>query len=85
MTAGAPRQFPITAADIRSLDGKIRPTISGPLAHYIRDLLKTGLYGDRETEVVPLTDPRRHSKSSNSGNLIPLRRFDDKTMTDAAK
>jgi Arc/MetJ-type ribon-helix-helix transcriptional regulator len=38
-------------ADIRSMDGKVRPTISGPMAAYIRDLTKTGLYGNRTTDV----------------------------------
>lgn len=38
--------------DIRSMDGKVRPTISGPLAGYIRDLLSTGLYGNSASEVV---------------------------------
>lgn len=49
MTA-VPQGLPVV--DISALDGKVRPTISGPLAVYIRELLRTGLYGDRETDVV---------------------------------
>jgi len=33
-------------------DGKVRPTISGPLAYYIRELHTTGLYGSTPSEVV---------------------------------
>lgn len=39
-------------AIVHRYDGKVRPTIGGPLAVYIRDLLATGLYGNRETDVV---------------------------------
>ena len=34
------------------MDGKVRPTISGPLAGYIRELVHTGLYGSTPSEVV---------------------------------
>ena len=67
----------IRTADIRSLDGKIRPTISGPLAYYIRDLLKTGLYGDRETEVIRSLI-REGIQRAATAKLIALRCFDDK-------
>lgn len=39
-------------ADISKWDGKIRPTIGGSLAVYIRMLAGTGLYGLNEAEVV---------------------------------
>lgn len=64
------------AVDIRNMDGKIRPTISGPLAHYIRDLLNTGLYGDRETEVVR-TLVREGIQKAATSKLIQLRKFDE--------
>ena len=67
----------LRTADIRSMDGKIRPTIGGPLAVYIRDLLNTGLYGDRETEVVRSLI-REGIQRAATAKLIPLRRFDDK-------
>lgn len=34
------------------LDGKIHPTIRGPLRAYVLDLLGTGLYGNTEGDVV---------------------------------
>lgn len=70
----------IKIADIRHLDGKVRPTIGGPMAVYIRDLLALGCYGERETSVVRalvqdgicraiesgLIKPRDFSKRGNS-------------------
>ncbi len=57
-----------------NIDGKIRPTIRGQLAIYIRDLLATGLYGDRETDVVR-TLIREGIQSAAKSKLINLRRF----------
>jgi hypothetical protein len=57
-------------------DGKVRPTISGPLAWYVRDLLNTGLYGDRATEVVR-TLIREGIQKAATAKLIALRKFDD--------
>ena len=61
--------------DIRSMDGKVRPTISGPLAYYIRELLKTGIYGDRETDVVR-TLVREGILRAATSKMIELRTFD---------
>ncbi len=60
--------------DIRSLDGKVRPTISGPLAYYIRELLRTGLYGGSPSEVVR-TLVREGIIKAASGKLVELKEF----------
>lgn len=38
-------------ADVRNLDGRIRPTINGPIAVYVKELTKLGLWGRSPTEV----------------------------------
>lgn len=58
--------------DIRSMDGKVRPTISGPLAGYIRDLLATGLYGNSTSEVVRML-VREGIQRAVIGGLIGMR------------
>lgn len=68
------REERIRVTDIRALDGKIRPTISGPLAVYVRDLARTGLYGSRETEVVRAL-LRNAICGALETKLIPIRNF----------
>ena len=63
--------------DIRSMDGKVRPTISGPLAIYVRQLVTTGLYGGTATEVVRNL-VREGLQKAAAADLLELQKFNGK-------
>jgi hypothetical protein len=65
-------------ADIRKWDGSIHPTIKGPMAYYVRQLLGTGLYGLNAAEVVR-TLLREGIRQAAKDGFVQLKRFDQPT------
>lgn len=63
--------------DVRTMDGKVRPTISGPLAVYVKQLVNTGLYGATPTEVVRNL-VREGLQKAAAAKLLDIQRFNTK-------